>query len=102
MGVLKTEHGLGESPRVLFLKAQRAYARRKYDACLDLTESLLETGMGDEQNTLLHVAALSKVRGSELSNIAHRLEEEKPQSPLACLTIGYYYLHLDSGGKAKR
>lgn len=100
---LLTTHGLSQSPQVLSLYANQAYARHHTALALRLCQTLHSLDPLHHDSLIVHCASLLALRQPRpLYSLAHALVHARPRSAVGWFAVGCYYLATRRRDAAQR
>eukprot|EP00727_Mastigamoeba_balamuthi_P013801 m51a1_g9043 hypothetical protein (516) ;mRNA; f:7061-9358 len=96
---------LAQNGAVLAARALRAYEKRNYRESLAISSKAVSSGGADPSNTALFVYLSSMVElkiKSELSFMANKIAEERPQDPLSWYAVGCFFFTTQNWSESRK
>ncbi|KAJ9639999.1 anaphase-promoting complex subunit Cut9 [Coniosporium tulheliwenetii] len=100
---LSTHYNLSANPDILLSRAESLFTTCRFRDALALTTTILQTSPDNLASLPIHLACLHELNEKNaLFLLSHSLAQSHPDSPVAWLAVGVYYLTTNRIAEARR
>ncbi|EON62986.1 hypothetical protein W97_02212 [Coniosporium apollinis CBS 100218] len=100
---LSTHYNLSANPDILLSRAESLFTTCRFRDALALTTTILQTSPDNLAPLPIHLACLHELNEKNaLFLLSHSLAQSHPDSPVAWLAVGVYYLTINRIAEARR